>query len=535
MLPHEKALSFTVKHEAAPTHAKIVATIGPASDTPEMLARLIGQGVSVFRINFSHGTLDDKEQLFDHIREAAARADKCIAILGDLQGPKMRVGTVPDLDAGGGIVIEAGDQVLFKKGQDEGAVEDGVATFGVTFDELYNDVEPGQRVLINDGAIRMLAVQREHGRSLLCTVTEGGRITSGKGINLPETDLSVPAITERDWECVRWAVEKGIDYLALSFVRTASEVNLLIDRLREWCTPDLPWVESEVGMRIPVVVKIEKPQAVQNLYAIIEATDAVMVARGDLGVEMDVAKVPVVQKHILAKCAEQGKPSIVATQMLESMIDAANPTRAEASDVANAVFDGCDAVMLSGETAVGAHPDLVVETMNRIIRVTESRMDELAHAAGIPSDLKEYPFRSAALARGVWHIAEELGAKAVAVWSEAGGMARYLSQNNFRVPIFAYTSSPIGSRRMALFGGVTPILTQPPGQGRLREWTEVVETMLLERGIVEDNDPVLLVAGKPLGAILSQSTVAILRIGDQFSGFRVADDHEEMSEHASAF
>jgi len=533
MSPHEKALSFNIKHEQVPTHAKIVATIGPASDSPEMLDKLIGQGVSVFRINFSHGTLEDKAPLFDHIREAGARSGRCIAILGDLQGPKMRVRGVPDLHEGGGIVVEKGDEVLFSRAVDDAEIIDGVATFGATFEEIYSDVEPGQRVLINDGAIRMLALQIEHGRSLRCTVTEGGRITSGKGINLPETDLSVPAITDRDWECVRWAVEKGIDYLALSVVRTADEVNLLIDRLREWCTPDLPWVESEVGMRIPVVVKIEKPQAVQNLDEIIEATDAVMVARGDLGVEMDVAKVPVVQKHILAKCGEQGKPCIVATQMLESMIDSPNPTRAEASDVANAVFDGCDAVMLSGETAVGSHPDLVVETMNRIIRVTESRMDELAHAAGVPRDLKEYPFRSAALARGVWHIAEELGAKAIAVWSEAGGMARYLSQNNFRVPIFAYTSSPIGSRRMALFGGVTPILTDPPGSGRLREWTEVVEQMLVARGIVEENDPVLLVAGKPLGAILAQSTVAILRIGDQYSGFRVADDQEELSRATS--
>lgn len=533
MSPHQKSLSFRVKHDAVPTHAKIVATIGPASDTPEMLDRLIGQGVSVFRINFSHGSLDDKGQLFTHIREASARAGKCIAILGDLQGPKMRVGEVPDLDDAGGIVVEAGDEVLFKRNQGEAGIMNGVATFDATFDELYDDVKPGQRVLINDGAIRMLALGQNRGESIRCTVTEGGRITSGKGINLPESDLSLPAITDRDWECVRWAVDRGVDYLALSFVRTAEEVHMLVDRLREWCTPDLPWAESEVGMRIPVVVKIEKPQAVDNLSEIIEATDAVMVARGDLGVEMDVAKVPVIQKHILAKCCEQGKPCIVATQMLESMIDSPNPSRAEASDVANAVFDGCDAVMLSGETAVGAHPDLVVETMNRIIRVTESRMDELAHASGVPRDLKEYPFRSAALARGVWHIAEELGAKAVAVWSEAGGMARYLSQNNFRIPIFAYTSSPIGSRRMALFGGVTPILTDPPGQGRLRDWTEIVESMLIERGFVEERDPVLLVAGKPLGAILAQSTVAILRIGDQYSGFRVADDYESMPSAAA--
>jgi pyruvate kinase len=527
MTLHATSPTFEIKNAAIPAHAKIVATLGPASDSPEMLDKLIEQGVSVFRLNFSHGSLEDQDVRFKNVRAAADRAGRPIAILGDLQGPKMRVLKVPDIDPEGGIMLNTGDHVLFKKGQGTAAIVDGRATFDATFTQLYDDVLPGQRVLINDGAIRMLAIEQEKGAWLKCAVTVGGRITSSKGINLPESDLDLPAITERDWECAKWAVERGVDYLALSFVRTASEVQTLIDKLDQWCTEDLPWAETEVGMRIPVVVKVEKPQAVANLDEIIETADAIMVARGDLGVEMDVAKVPVVQKHILAKCNQQGKPCIVATQMLESMIDSPSPTRAEASDVANAVFDGCDAVMLSGETAVGKHPDLVVETMRRIIQVSESRMDELAHDQGAPADLKEYPFRSAALARGVWHMAEGLNAKAVAVWSERGGMARYLSQNNFRVPIFAYTSSPIGSRRMALYGGVTPVLTYPPGKGRLRDWTEHVEQYLLTQGIVQDGDAVLLVAGKPLGAILAQSTVAILRVGDKSSGFRVADDADE--------
>ncbi len=526
MPQHSKAPSWTQDHTVNPAHAKIVATLGPASDSPEMLDRLIEMGVSVFRLNFSHGDLSDMDVRIKNVREASMRSGRSIAILGDLQGPKMRVGKVPDIDPDGGIVVKTGDSVYFRKNQGLAGMVDGKATFSATFDPLYTDVMPGQRVLINDGAIRMLAIEHEPGEWLKCKVTVGGRITSAKGINLPESDISVPAITARDWECARWAVDNGVDYLALSFVRTADEVIELTDKLEEWCTGDLPWAEPEIGLRIPVVVKIEKPQAVKNLDAIIEATDAVMVARGDLGVEMDVAQVPVIQKHILAKCNEQGKPCIVATQMLESMIESPSPTRAEASDVANAVFDGCDAVMLSGETAVGKYPDITVETMQRIIKVTEARMDELAHAQGALADLKEYPFRSAALARGVWHMAEELDAKAVVVWSQAGGMARYLSQNNFRVPIFAYTSSVIGSRRMALFGGVTPILTDPPGNGKLRTWTDHVEDMLLAREVVTQGDPVLLVAGKPLGAILAQSTVAILRVGDLASGFRVADESE---------
>ena len=525
-MAHSKSPIWGREDSTIPAHAKIVATLGPASDSPEMLDKLIEMGVSVFRLNFSHGTLADMDTRIANVREASMRSGRSIAILGDLQGPKMRVGPVPDIDPNGGIVVKTGDSVIFRKDQGEAGIVDGRATFSATFDPLYSDVLPGQRVLINDGAIRMLAVKREPGESLKCKVTVGGRITSAKGINLPESDISVPAITERDWECAKWAVDNGVDYLALSFVRTADEVHELIAKLKEWCTPDLPWAEAEMSLRIPVIVKIEKPQAVDNLAAIIEATDAVMVARGDLGVEMDVAKVPVVQKYILAMCNEQGKPCIVATQMLESMIDSPSPTRAEASDVANAVFDGCDAVMLSGETAVGKYPDIAVDTMQRIIKVTESRMDQLAHAQSVPTNLKEYPFRSAAMARGVWHMAEEIGAKAVVVWSQTGGMARYLSQNNFRVPIYAYTSSGIGSRRMALFGGVSPILTEPPPTGMLWEWTDQVEQMLIARGLVNEGDPVLLVAGKPLGANLAQSTVAILRVGDPASGFRIADDAE---------
>jgi pyruvate kinase len=353
-------------------------------------------------------------------------------------------------------------------------------------------------------------------------VTIGGRITSKKGINLPESDLNMPAITEKDWACAKWAAENQLDYVALSFVRTPHEIRELKAKLEEWRPKDIQEQYDGIDHSIPVVAKIEKPQAVANLDAIIEATDAVMVARGDLGVEMDVAKVPVIQKYILSRCNMLGKPVIVATQMLETMIDSVTPTRAEASDVANAVLDGCDAVMLSGETAVGKHPRVVVETMQRIIRVTESRMDEMSLNQSTPT-LKEYPFRSAALAKGVWYMAEELGAKAVAVWSEAGGMARYLSQNNFRVPIYAFTSSKTASRRMALYGGVHPIFTSPPETGRLRDWTDMVENLIRKEGITNDGDPVLLVAGKPLGALLAQSTVSILRMGDPSSGFRVSD------------
>lgn len=523
MSPHSHSMSWINTEPTRPPHAKIVATLGPASDSDEMLEKLIEAGVNIFRLNFSHGDLDEMQTRLDKVRRAIDDSGRCVGILGDLQGPKMRVGVVPDLHEGGGIMVEPGDDIIFKRGQGEAEILNGIPTFAASFDELYDDVLPGQRVLINDGQIRMLAVEQVKGDSLRCRVTIGGRITSKKGINLPESNLNMPAITEKDWECAKWAAEKQLDYLALSFVRTPDEIRLLKSKLEEWRPTHCQEAHDGIDHSIPVVAKIEKPQAVENLDAIIEATDAVMVARGDLGVEMDVAKVPIIQKYILARCNMLGKPVIVATQMLETMIESSTPTRAEASDVANAVLDGCDAVMLSGETAVGAHPRIVVETMQRIIRVTESRMEEMALNQAPPM-LKEYPFRSAALAKGVWYMAEELGAKAVAVWSEAGGMARYLSQNNFRVPIYAYTSSRVASRRMALYGGVHPIYTQPPESGRLRDWTDMVEDLIRSEGITNEGDPVLLVAGKPLGALLAQSTVSILRMGDLSSGFRVSTD-----------
>lgn len=519
---HADAPAWLHTDQTRPPHAKIVATLGPASDSIEMLEKLVENGVSVFRLNFSHGDLEAQTQRLERVRQVLDNTPRAVAILGDLQGPKMRVGKVPDIDPEGGMIINPGDDIVFRNGQGEAEIIDGTPTFGATFDRLFYDVEPGQRVLVNDGAIRMLAVDRVEGDWLRCRVIVGGRITSSKGVNLPESDLHMPAITERDWACVDWAAKNKLDYLALSFVRTADEIMELRARLEEICddVPDKPGIPA----RIPVISKIEMPQALKNLESIIDASDAIMVARGDLGVEMDVATVPVAQKYILAACAEKAKPCIVATQMLETMIENASPTRAEASDVANAVFDGADAVMLSGETAMGKHPELVVETMRRIIQVTETRIDELSQRGHVPSRLEEFPHRSAALAHGTWHIAEELGAKCVAVWSQIGGMARYLSQHNFRVPIYAYTSSRVAARRMALYGGVTPVCIEPEGKGRLRDWTTTVENRVREDGIVKDGDAVVLIAGKPLGEVRAQSTLAILRIGDQDSGFRSAGD-----------
>ncbi len=506
--------------------AKIVATIGPASETPETVRRLITAGVNVFRFNFSHGDLPEHAARLAIVRAAAAELDVHVACLGDLQGPKIRIGLVPaglgePSPSGGGLVrVAPGQDVVLKRGIPESFARATPAgpeiVFAVTYDRLIDEVEPGHKVLINDGAIRMLALSRDVAAGeLRCRVIVGGAVSSRKGINVPQSDLSAPAVTERDWECVRWAVEHGLDFLALSFVRSAADVVTLregIARCAGVDATDPPW--------IPIVAKIEMPQAVADLTAIVEISDAIMVARGDLGVEMEIAKVPVVQKQIIAACNEHGRPCIVATQMLETMIENAVPTRAEASDVANAVFDGADAVMLSAETATGRHPVLVVETMSRIIDAAETRIRETPVPNSPPLRLAAGHRATAALAHGAWDIARDLSARAVVCWSQNGGTARYLSQNNFVVPIFAFTSSPISARRLALLRGITPICADPPASGKLSDWNAAVDAQLLARKAVDPGDFIVLLAGRPLGRAKATNTIAIHRIGEATGGFR---------------
>jgi len=515
-----------------PTRAKIIATLGPASGTPEMVRKLIEAGVAAFRLNFSHGSFADHGERLRTVRNAAADLNSPVAVFGDLCGPKIRVGEVPRALAGGvggGIELVAGQDVVFHRDAKEASLvreERGGATtvtavLPVTFPALIRDGEPGHRVLMNDGAIRTLAVERAaDGSSLRARVTVGGLVTTGKGINLPDTDLRVPAITDFDWECVEWAVEQGLDFLALSFVRRAAEVLELKERLRGMCPVDKARGEAGLAGPMPVIAKIEKPQAVAALDEIVDAADAIMVARGDLGVEMDLAQVPVVQKQILACCADWGKPCIVATQMLETMIESSSPTRAEASDVANAVFDGADAVMLSGETAVGKHPALVVETMRRIVATAEARMVRLPDHGTPPAKLVESRYVTAALAHGAWHLAKDIGARLVVCWSQSGGTARYLSQNDFRIPIVAYSSSMLATRRMALLKGVTAIHASPPPSGTLSAFTDMAEAEMLARGWVERGECVVLLAGKPLGQTKATNSIATLRIGDASGGYR---------------
>ncbi len=506
-----------------PTLASIIATLGPASDSPETVRRLIQAGVSVFRLNFSHGNFDQHLARLQTVRKAAKELGTPTAVLGDLQGPKIRVG-----DVLAAVTVEPGMDVLFyhvspTQGGAAPKVDPHTRALPSVYEGLADEVKPGQRVLINDGAIRLLAIEPARGDppgTLRCRVIVGGEVTGGKGINLPESDVRAPALTEKDWACVEWAVSNGLDFLALSFVRRAEEVLELRKALTGMCPVDFAVEKTGAGAMIPVVAKIEKPQAVEEIDEIVEAADAIMVARGDLGVEMDLARVPVVQRRLIAKADEWGKPCIVATQMLETMITNPSPTRAEASDVAHAIFDGADAVMLSGETAVGKNPVLVVETMRRIVAAAEEEIGKGIEAPSPPRKLIESRYRTAALAHGAWYIARDLGAKLIVCWSQRGGSARYLSQNGLAIPIIAYSSDERETRRMALLKGVTAVHAQPPASGSLAEWNERADNDLVARGWAKPGDPVLMVAGRPLGQAGATNTVAVHYVGNAFTGFR---------------
>ncbi|RHY51805.1 hypothetical protein DYB30_003181 [Aphanomyces astaci] len=480
---------------------KIMCTVGPASESVDILKRLITSGARIFRLNFSHGDFDSHAERLHSIRKASEQLRIPVAVCGDLQGPKIRVGYIPSSiqmsstppALGGLIVVKAGDTVILSASAEESVIVDGVATLALTYKDLVHEVSPGHLVLINDGAIRMEALSAQGNDALVCRVLLGGVITSGKGINLPDSDIKAPAITAKDWTCVEWAKANHLDYIALSFVRDAAEVVELKAALG-----------GDSNSSMHVISKIEKPQAIHNLNAIIEASDAIMVARGDLGVEMNLATVPIIQKQIVARCQLYGKPCIVATQMLETMIENSIPTRAEASDVANAIWDGADAVMLSAESATGRHPELVVQTMADIIEQAESA--DSHKATSVPPERNAPAHKlTAALAYGAWHV------KVVVCWSQHGNAARYLSQSDFRVPIVAFSDDPRSVNQMALYNGITPVAMDVPAT--LSDFIDQASKILLENGWVQPSDLVLFLGGRPLGASKSTNSMTVHEVG----------------------
>jgi pyruvate kinase len=450
--------------------AKIVCTLGPSSDSAEMIERLMRAGMDVARLNFSHGTHEEHARTIKRLREASARLSKPIGILADLQGPKIRTGALVE---GKRIQLRAG-QLFTISTRDFPGTSSGVST---TYKRLPRDVSRGDRILLGDGLIE-LRVLSTTSNSVVCKVINGGELGEHKGINLPGVKLRIPAMTPRDRVDLAFALRHGANFVAVSFVRRAEDVLLakaVIKRARK---------------NVPVIAKLEKPEAIENLDAILRVADGVMVARGDLGVEMSPEKVPVIQKLIIAKACEARLPVITATQMLESMTQNPRPTRAEASDVANAVFDGSDALMLSAETAAGAYPVEAVEMMDRIIREAEASDSQVLRPAPAQFNIAE------TAAELICHASEELQMKVIAVFTETGSTGRLISKHRPRRPIIAFSTIQETRRRLSLYWGVVPRTIAQVHN--IEELVLVTEKRLLEEHLVKRGDVVGIVAGTPL-------------------------------------
>lgn len=460
---------------------KIVCTIGPASSTEDVLRQMIRSGMNVARLNFSHGTYDQHAAFIATLRKLAEEEGEPLAILQDLQGPKIRTGDLPKE----GVELKPGARVVFTTG--EAKIPEKLP---VTYDKLHEDVKPGERLLFDDGLLSAKVLEVV-GRDIACEVIDGGTLFSHKGMNFPETSLKVSAITEKDAADVKFGVEQGVDWVALSFVRTAKEIYDLRYLIKQRET-ELGVDKGEAPIRI--LAKIEKPEAVRNIDEIVEAVDAIMVARGDLGIEMPAEDVPLIQKGLIDKCLAAAKPVIVATQMLDSMIRNPRPTRAEVSDVANAVIDHADAIMLSGETAGGKHPVEAVATMATIVQETEaSKYDDLE----LPAGLRRMPTTEDAVSQVANILARGVKAKLILVASLSGETARVVSRYRPELPIYAATDNERVRRQLNLSWGVVPFVLP-----RCRTVEELVDRSvgyLKKEHKVKVGDKIIVLAGEPVG------------------------------------
>ena len=459
-----------------PGKARIVCTLGPASQESETLARMLDAGMDVARLNFSHGTHDDHARLITRVRDAAARSGEALCLLQDLQGPKIRIGDLvtPTIDVPTGSTLRITTE----------AVHGRPGRVSTTFEQLPGEVHPGDTILLDDGKLR-LTVRRIEGCDVICDVVTGGKLSPHKGINLPGVAMSIPALTPKDLDDLAFGIANEVDYTALSFVRSAEDIRALRAAIQN--------ITGNTAYH-PIIAKIEKPQALDNILAIIDEADAIMVARGDLGVEVPPEEVPLHQKSIIAQCNTAGKPVIVATQMFESMISNPMPTRAEASDVANAVLDGADAVMLSGETSVGAYPVEAVTMMTKIIHNVETNVTTTHLTPG-----PEAHGHQEALGRAACVLAEHIGASAIVAVTQSGATARVVSRYRPRTPIVAVTTTPATLRQLSLVWGVRGLLVgerYPDSDRTLR----AVEESLMEAGVLRSGDAYVLIAGQPLFA-----------------------------------
>ena len=464
--------------------AKIVCTLGPATASPERIRGLVDAGMDVARLNFSHGTHDDHEKVFHLVREASAGAGRSVGILADLQGPKIRLGKFAD----GPHEWRTGDTVTITSDDVVGTAD----RVSCTYKRLPHEVKPGDRLLIDDGkvAIEVTAVT---GSDIRCLVVEGGPVSDNKGVSLPNVAVSVPALSDKDNADLRFALRLGVDLVALSFVRSPDDIKLVHE------------IMNEVGLRRPVLAKVEKPEAVSALDPIVEAFDGIMVARGDLGVELPLEQVPLVQKRAVQLCRELAKPVIVATQMLDSMIENSRPTRAEASDVANAVLDGADALMLSGETSVGRYPILTVSTMARIIATTESG------SIGVPRLQHDPRTRGGAITQAASHIASAIRAKALVAFTQTGDTVRRLARLHCELPLLAFTPDPAVRSQLALSWGVQSF--EVPFVEHTDDMFEQVDLALLSLDWLAVHDAVVIVAGSPPGTPGSTNTLRVHQLG----------------------
>src|SRR5229473_2445946 len=456
-------------------HSKIVCTIGPASNSPRMIDRLLSAGMDVARLNFSHGTHEEHAKNISMLRVASVEHEKPIAILADLQGPKIRTGP---LAGGGPVLLRTGQKFVITTAKILG----DSTRVNTVFTPLPREVHGGDRILLSDGLIE-LRVEKVSGRNVVCEVVNGGALGEHKGINLPGIKLRVPALTPKDRADLIFALKHGADYIAVSFVRRPEDVLLAKQLIRR------------AGKNTPVIAKLEKPEAIENLDAILRAADGVMVARGDLGVEMNPERVPVVQKTIIARAREFRRPVITATQMLESMTENPRPTRAEASDVANAIFDGSDAVMLSAETASGRYPREAVAMMTRIILEAEASIAHLPPPGRRRREDHRYSVAET-ICESIAHAAEDLPMRAIAVFTESGNTARMLSKHRPKVRIYAFSRKPEVCNRMNTLWGVHPV--HKDQWESAEEMLKTAEKELLPKGLLRPGDVLGLVAGTKL-------------------------------------
>ncbi len=470
--------------------AKIVCTMGPAVDSPEKVRELIDAGMNMARLNLSHGGYPEHQARLDQVRSAAKEAGVPVAILVDLQGPKIRLARFK----AGPHELARGD--IFTITTDE--VEGTKDRVGTTYKGLPGDCKTGDRILIDDGKVTV-EVMEVKGNDVVTKVIEPGAVSNNKGINLPGVAVSVPALSEKDMDDLRWGLKVGADFIALSFVRSANDI------------VDVHRIMDEVGIRIPVIAKIEKPQAVANLQEIVNAFDGIMVARGDLGVELPIEEVPLVQKHCIQLAREAAKPVIVATQMLDSMITNSRPTRAEATDCANAVLDGADALMLSGETSVGAFAIESVQTMARIITHTEQGgMDMIRPMKSTPKT------KGGAITKAAAEVGAIVGAKYLVTFTQSGDSARRTARLRSPIPILAFTPEIGTYNRMALDWGVEPELT--PMVKHTDEMVKQVDNFLINSKRCTEGEVVVIVAGSPPGIPGSTNAMRVHRVGDAVGG-----------------